>query len=325
MTKELEHYQQLFSSLRTDKNKSRWAVTTKHQAPHKPFLLLSILDQIASSNITKNFIEPSLNLIETFNNYWSLIMPIGSTASMSYPFYHLETSGFWHLVSSHGEQHQVGRTVSSVKRLLELYQGAKLDDDLFILLNNKEHRQNLRSVLITHYFVPEIHQGLWDQASINKQSEDYYYNILEHPENPERMVAETPSPIYQKIRDQGFRKAIVRLYEHRCAICGIRILTPEGHTVVEAAHIIPWSKTHNDSPQNGMSLCKLCHWSFDEGLMGIDLDYKVMVSPSVQKNNNFSGHMQMLSDRGIFKPTENKYWPNQENLDHHRRDIYRKM
>jgi len=35
--------------------------------------------------------------------------------------------------------------------------------------------------------------------------------------------------------------------------------------------------------------------------------------------------MQMLSDRGIFKPTENKYWPNQENLDHHRRDIYRKM
>ena len=74
------------------------------------------------------------------------------------------------------------------------------------------------------------------------------------------MVAETPSPIYQKIRDQGFRKAIVRLYEHRCAICGIRILTPEGHTVVEAAHIIPWSKTHNDSPQNGMSL----HQCFQE-------------------------------------------------------------
>ena len=97
------------------------------------------------------------------------------------------------------------------------------------------------------------------------------------------MVAEAPSPIYQKVRDQGFRKAIVRLYEHRCAICGIRILTPEGHTVIEAAHIIPWSQTHNDSPQNGMSLCKLCHWSFDEGLMGVDLDYKVMVSPSVQK------------------------------------------
>ncbi len=199
MIKELEHYQQLFSSLRTDKNKKRWAATTRHQAPHKPFLLLSVLDQIASSNITKNFIEPSLNLIETFNNYWSLIMPIGSTASMSYPFYHLETSSFWHLVSKHDEKHQSGRTVSSVKRLLELYQSAKLDDDLFILLNNKEHRQNLRSVLITHYFAPEIHQGLWDQATINKQSEDYYYNILEHPESPERMVAETPSPIYQRV------------------------------------------------------------------------------------------------------------------------------
>jgi len=87
-------------------------------------------------------------------------MPIGSTASMSYPFYHLETSGFWYLVSKHAEKHQSGRTVSSVKRLLELYQGAKLDDDLFILLNNKEYRQTLRSALITHYFAPEIHQGL---------------------------------------------------------------------------------------------------------------------------------------------------------------------
>jgi len=209
MNEILKHYQQLFSSLRTDKNKKRWSITTRHQAPHKPFLLLSILDQIASSNITKNFIEPSLNLIETFNNYWSLIMPIGSSASMSYPFYHLETSGFWHLVSTHGEQHQVGRTVSSVKRLLELYQGAKLDDDLFILLNNKEYRNDLRSILINHYFAPEIHQGLWDQSTINKQSEAYYYNIMEHPEEAPSMVAEAPSPIYQKVRDQGFRKAML--------------------------------------------------------------------------------------------------------------------
>ena len=116
----------------------------------------------------------------------------------------------------------------------------------------------------------------------------------------------------------------MRLYEHRCAICSTRILTPEDHTVVEAAHIIPWSETHNDSPQNVVSLCKPCHWSFDEGLMGINLDYKVMVSPSLQKNQNYSGHMQMLSDREIFIPDENKYWPNQENLDHHRQNVYRK-
>lgn len=63
----------------------------------------------------------------------------------------------------------------------------------------------------------------------------------------------------EKARDQGFRKAVVKAYDHRCAFCGIRIRTPDGHTVVDGAHIIPWSVSKNDAPQNGLSLCKLCH------------------------------------------------------------------
>ena len=43
--------------------------------------------------------------------------------------------------------------------------------------------------------------------------------------------------------------------------------TIDGHTAVDAAHIIPWSISHNDDPRNGLALCKLCHWSFDEGLL----------------------------------------------------------
>ncbi len=323
MSKKLEHYQHLFSTLRTDKNKTRWSDLTKNRAPHKPFLLLSILDLIASSAITDNFIEPSLDLIETFNEYWNLIMPLGSTASASYPFYHLDTSGFWQLIPQANEQHQKGRTISSIKRLLELYQGVKLDDDLFVLLNNGKHQQIIRSTLITNYFAPELHNVLLDQATINKRSADYCAEIIKHPDNPNNEVKEISSPLYQKVRDQGFRKAIVKLYEHRCALCGIRILTPEGHTVVEAAHIIPWSQTQNDSTQNGMALCKLCHWSFDEGLMGVDEEYSVLVSPSVRKNKNYSGHMEMLSGRGIIKPDEAKYWPAQDNLHHHRKEKYR--
>lgn len=42
------------------------------------------------------------------------------------------------------------------------------------------------------------------------------------------------------------------------------------------------------------------------------------------KKQNYSGHMQTLSDRKIFKPDESKYRPNQENLDHRRQEVYRK-
>jgi hypothetical protein len=33
------------------------------------------------------------------------------------------------------------------------------------------------------------------------------------------------------------------------------MITPEGHTVVEAAHIKFWRESHDDSPTNRLSLC----------------------------------------------------------------------
>jgi hypothetical protein len=93
----LDQYLKSFSRLRTDKNRKRWSALTTYQAPHKPFLLLSIMDLIAEGFIAKNFIEPAFELVDTFNTYWNSIMPLGSKTSMAYPFPRLKTDGFWHL------------------------------------------------------------------------------------------------------------------------------------------------------------------------------------------------------------------------------------
>jgi putative restriction endonuclease len=98
----LDQYIKSFSRLRTDKNRKRWSALTTNQAPHKPFLLLSIMDLIAQGSITQNFIEPSFELLDTFNTYWNSVMPIGSKTSMAYPFPRLKTDGFWHLVEYRG-------------------------------------------------------------------------------------------------------------------------------------------------------------------------------------------------------------------------------
>ena len=73
----LEKYINAFSNLRTDKNRNRYPAYTTHRAPHKPLLLLSIIDLIAQRQITENFIEPSFELLDTFNTYYSRIMPPG--------------------------------------------------------------------------------------------------------------------------------------------------------------------------------------------------------------------------------------------------------
>jgi len=49
----LAKYLKSFSRLRTYKNRKRWSAFTTYQAPHKPFLLLSIMDLIAQGSITE--------------------------------------------------------------------------------------------------------------------------------------------------------------------------------------------------------------------------------------------------------------------------------
>lgn len=48
----LDRYPRMFGNLRTDKNRKRWSALTCFQAPHKPFLLLSVMDLIAQGRIS---------------------------------------------------------------------------------------------------------------------------------------------------------------------------------------------------------------------------------------------------------------------------------
>jgi putative restriction endonuclease len=100
------------------------------------------------------------------------------------------------------------------------------------------------------------------------------------------------------------------------------MLTSEGHTIVAAAHVKPWSISYDDRPTNGMSMCNLCHWSFDKGLMSVGNDYEVLVSKRVQVEKNLPGHILTLSDRNIFTPDEQKFWPAQDNLNWHRKNLF---
>jgi len=53
----LEKYIKKFTNLRTDKNKNRYPATTRHRAPHKPVLLLSVMDLIEQGIITQNLVS----------------------------------------------------------------------------------------------------------------------------------------------------------------------------------------------------------------------------------------------------------------------------
>lgn len=322
----IDHYLKTFSALRSDTSRSRWTAATKFRAPHKPLLLLAVIDLIAQGIIKTNFIEFTPDLGELFTLYWSCVMPSDQRSNIILPFYHLNSDKFWHHIPKPGMEAVLAATrqIRGVVQLKEIVLGVKLDGELYSLLCHEESRNLLRTSLIETCFAPELHAALVEQGIINREAFQYSQTLLEksrHQQVQEEGDAEKYTPA---VRDQAFRRVIVSMYDHRCAVCGIRMLTPDCHTVVDAAHIVPWSLTHDDTVQNGMALCRLCHWTFDEGLITVSGLYAVLVSKQLSANNNIPSHMQTLAGRSIIGPAEQTLWPDKDALHWHQQKIFRK-
>ncbi len=304
----METYLKRFAKLRTDTSPARWTESTAHRAPHKPFLLLAIIDLIAQGMIKTNFIELNAELMDAFDLYWVKIMGQGKEGNTVLPFYHLQSEGFWHLVPVPGMEHVVAavRQIRSIGQLRQLVLGAKFDDALFDVLLNEKQRDELRRVLIETYFAPEARPLLVEVGKITAESFEYSRELLdrlrgrftlkEAPEMEEHYLTEA--------RSTAFRRVVVEAYNHICAMCGIRLVTPEGRTAVAAAHIVPWSVSHNDDPRNGMALCGLHHWTFDQGLIGVTPDYQIQVSPVVPVSEESAKPLLFLAERVLHQPPD---------------------
>lgn len=68
-----------------------------------------------------------------------------------------------------------------------------------------------------------------------------------------------------------FKRKIREVYDFRCVMCGSRFPPTElnKNPGVDAAHILPWASFDLDEPRNGLALCKIHHWAFDEHLLTI--------------------------------------------------------
>ena len=194
-----EKYLNSFSNLRTDKNRNRYPAVTTHWAPHKPFLLLSIIDLIAQGQITENFIEPSYELVETWNIYYSSIMSPGSKTSMAYPFSRLKTDGFWQRLPKPGYDPETEYNIKSMNRLREVYYGAKMDNELFQYMCDPETREQLRFVLIQTYFAPEVQAVLLEQGKVNYEAYRYSEGLLKEAKEGGQRKG-TPSDAHDNIR-----------------------------------------------------------------------------------------------------------------------------
>ncbi|ERG99058.1 MAG: hypothetical protein J07HQX50_00200 [Haloquadratum sp. J07HQX50] len=108
--------------------------------------------------------------------------------------------------------------------------------------------------------------------------------------------SETYTESRRRARDSAFSELVRQAYDETCAICGSRRETPSGNpeAEAEAAHIYPKREDGVDDIRNGVALCKLHHWAFDNGWLAISDEHEVLVRDA----SNRDGVLRVQTIRG---------------------------
>jgi putative restriction endonuclease len=319
---DIQDYIKQFRKLNRSKNKSIWDERTQNGAPHKPFLLLIIIDYIKNGQITSPIIPLSQDLVDDFRMYWNGIIPDKHNSSIAYPFFYKKSEPFWEIHFNADFPYSNKTWIPSVQGLQNYNASNHLDDDLFTLLKDDTGRDTLRRVLLDEYFDKESQQKINEISNYTELLNDYSKELLGKVAEPfEKYHAKsheiTHSYRWIQNRDKPFSRLIRKAYNYQCAVCQSGILTDDGLSLVEGAHIIPWSKSYNDDLRNGLSLCPSHHWMFDHYLLAVRIDYTVAISKKLKlwgKNVEDT----LAKDKEIIAlPEDKRYYPAMEALEEH--------
>ncbi|RRN76951.1 restriction endonuclease, partial [Pseudoxanthomonas sp. SGD-10] len=211
-------------------------------APHKPVLLISLIELIEKGLITENKVFVDADLVGTFKENWQLLVNTLHQADFTQPFYYLQSDKavgkpFWFLLPNPGCQ--INAHIKSVNTLAVTVAYGCFADDLFLLLNDPVSRHTLKAVLLDTYF-PATRQHLQaseKQAGYIHQLEDY---ILNEPQARYKTIQiETEEDAF--VRGGLFKKLIPKAYAATCSFTGMRLSSTHGHSFIDACHIVPFS------------------------------------------------------------------------------------
>jgi len=327
MTEAQQNVRDLVRAMRRDAN-SDWPIETGGKAPHKPLMLLAIMDLIEAGVIAENLITYDERLLATFDMYWQRCVGNRPTNPLQ-PFWYLKGDGFWTLVPQPGcKQALDAMTAGKVparRSLNRLLAGAQLHAELYALMSTHEGRKDLRRDIIGHYFAGLLLGQLEQQHEVIVQS-TRCATALRRRLNQELADlfagdGALDGDFTEESRSIAFRSVVVDAYVHTCAMCGTRIRTPTGRSAVQAAHIVPFIVCKNNDPRNGMALCPLHHWAFDQGMVTVTSHFLVQLHPYA---NELPADVNFLSlkDRVLLLPTDERIHPASIALDWHRRHVF---
>lgn len=137
-------------------------------------------------------------------------------------------------------------------------------------------------------------------------------------EQPRDRISLTVSRV---LRDRVFRRIVLRAYDERCAITGLKLINGMGRAEVAAAHIRPVEASGPDIVSNGIALSGTAHWMFDRGLISLTDDLEILIS---RQTNDPEGVRSVINKTGrAFQPKRQSDRPHPHFLQWHREHCFK--
>lgn len=300
MVNEYKDLFKLMGTLRVDRSKG--------VAPHKPLLLLVVLELARSGELKEPQLRLTPELAFRFSVYWSIVAHRRSQRpDVRLPFHHMGSSKLWTPLTTEG--------VKSSHR--ELTKSIAFSPQFFEALKCEEFRAEAARVLIGNYFEHAEQVALYEMTGVEPLGSSQTASLYDDEADLESRA---------RGRSARFRVDVVAAYCHTCALTGYRITTVSGHSIVDAAHIHQFADSRNDDPKNGLALCKNAHWLFDLGLWSIDDDYRVMVAGDlfIEACPTQEPLLKMVGKR-LLLPHDEQLWPSLKHIAWHRKERFEQL
>jgi len=123
--------------------------------PHKPLMLLAVIDLLDTRDISEYRIPLDERLKDRFNGLFAGVQQEGDWCHPSEPFFHLRTSGFWFHKPRKGKERACSELDTSgggSGRILDNIEYAFLDPDSYSLLMYSDVRRELSEMILSEFF-----------------------------------------------------------------------------------------------------------------------------------------------------------------------------
>lgn len=243
--------------------------TGGQRAPHKPLLLLWSLARVARGELR---LAPWSVLHDPVERILAEFGRPGARANAHYPLWRLRSDGLWAV--EHEDELASFQTASGDVRIGELNRldpGAGFTSEVWEALRaDPGLARRAAQVLLDDNFPATLHEDILLAVGMPPSG---------RVEEGVGSTAAANDP--GRRRDPAFRETILRIYEHRCAVCGYQGRLGNRDLGLEAAHVRWHTHDGPDREDNGLALCSFHHRILDSGAISLDEDRRLLVSQEV--------------------------------------------